>query len=263
MQGWADAVWLQGQRFGTVGCEKDGETLRDHDVPRRHVPPREPQARGDVLRRHRDRPLAPRLHGQRDGDRARRARARRPVRRPRRSRGAPAAHAAVARRSRSGTTRCACCARPGSSRRSASSPTRDLSHAIEEMRERLQIVSAERIRDELSKLMLADDPSPGLWLIARTGLSDEFLPELNAMRARAGSDPPPQGRARAHDRGRRQDVAAVEAAARRAAARRRQARHARLRRRRASRSTTTTSSARGWRASGCSRCATRTTSSTT
>ncbi len=22
---WADAVWLQGQRFGTVGCEKDGE----------------------------------------------------------------------------------------------------------------------------------------------------------------------------------------------------------------------------------------------
>jgi len=22
---WADAVWLQGQRFGTIGCEKDGE----------------------------------------------------------------------------------------------------------------------------------------------------------------------------------------------------------------------------------------------
>src|SRR5206468_1942524 len=22
---WADAVWLQGQRFGTVGCEKDGD----------------------------------------------------------------------------------------------------------------------------------------------------------------------------------------------------------------------------------------------
>src|SRR5213075_1427493 len=22
---WADAVWMQGQRFGTIGCEKDGE----------------------------------------------------------------------------------------------------------------------------------------------------------------------------------------------------------------------------------------------
>jgi poly(A) polymerase len=25
VKNWADAVWLQGQRFGTVGCEKDGE----------------------------------------------------------------------------------------------------------------------------------------------------------------------------------------------------------------------------------------------
>ncbi|HET9730365.1 MAG TPA: CCA tRNA nucleotidyltransferase, partial [Acidimicrobiia bacterium] len=25
IRGWADAVWLQGQRFGTIGCEKDGE----------------------------------------------------------------------------------------------------------------------------------------------------------------------------------------------------------------------------------------------
>ena len=49
------------------------------------------------------------------------------------------------------------------------------------MRDRLEIVSAERIRDELSKLLVADDPSPGLWFLARTGLADEFLPELNAM----------------------------------------------------------------------------------
>jgi poly(A) polymerase len=53
--------------------------------------------------------------------------------------------------------------------------------AIAAMRDRMQIISAERIRDELSKLLLADDPSAGLWLIARTRLSDEFLPELNAM----------------------------------------------------------------------------------
>jgi poly(A) polymerase len=60
-------------------------------------------------------------------------------------------------------------------------PDDDLLHAVEEMRERLQIISAERIRDELSKLLSAEDPSAGLWLIARTKLAEQFLPELNAM----------------------------------------------------------------------------------
>ena len=50
------------------------------------------------------------------------------------------------------------------------------------MHHRLEIVSAERIRDELSRLLVVPDPSPGLWLLCSTGLSDEFLPELNAMR---------------------------------------------------------------------------------
>src|SRR5688572_15129916 len=53
--------------------------------------------------------------------------------------------------------------------------------AITDMRARLEIVSAERIRDELSKLLLAPDPSAGLFLVARTHLADEFLPELTAM----------------------------------------------------------------------------------
>jgi poly(A) polymerase len=60
-------------------------------------------------------------------------------------------------------------------------PDRALVDAIEQLRARLEIVSAERIRDELTKLLLVDDPSPGLWLLTGTGLSDEFLPELNAM----------------------------------------------------------------------------------
>jgi poly(A) polymerase len=60
-------------------------------------------------------------------------------------------------------------------------PTPDVVAAITAMRDRLEIVSAERIRDELSKLLVADDPSEGLWLVARTRLADEFLPELNAM----------------------------------------------------------------------------------
>ncbi|MEI8000974.1 MAG: CCA tRNA nucleotidyltransferase [Actinomycetes bacterium] len=61
-------------------------------------------------------------------------------------------------------------------------PVPELLTALTELRHRLEIVSAERIRDELSKLLLADDPTAGLWLLCETGLSDEFLPELNAMR---------------------------------------------------------------------------------
>jgi poly(A) polymerase len=61
-------------------------------------------------------------------------------------------------------------------------PDPDLVAAVSEMRGRLEIVSAERIRDELSKLLVVDDPSAGLWFLADTGLADEFLPELRAMR---------------------------------------------------------------------------------
>lgn len=48
--------------------------------------------------------------------------------------------------------------------------------------ERLDIVSAERIRDELDKLLVVEDPSAGLWFVVDTGLADRFLPELPAMR---------------------------------------------------------------------------------
>jgi poly(A) polymerase len=54
--------------------------------------------------------------------------------------------------------------------------------AIERMRERLEIVSAERINDELGKLLLAPAPSRGLELVVQTGLADGFLPELSELR---------------------------------------------------------------------------------
>jgi poly(A) polymerase len=54
--------------------------------------------------------------------------------------------------------------------------------AIGAMRHRLEIVSVERVRDELTRLLTVVDPSAGLWMLCETGLSDEFLPELNAMR---------------------------------------------------------------------------------
>ena len=50
------------------------------------------------------------------------------------------------------------------------------------MAERLEIVSAERIRDELDKLLVVDHPAAGLWFLVDTGLADQFLPELPAMR---------------------------------------------------------------------------------
>jgi poly(A) polymerase len=46
----------------------------------------------------------------------------------------------------------------------------------------LAMVSAERIRDEFSKLMLAADPRAGLRLFVDTGLAEQVLPELPALR---------------------------------------------------------------------------------
>ncbi|HET9671694.1 MAG TPA: CCA tRNA nucleotidyltransferase [Actinomycetota bacterium] len=54
--------------------------------------------------------------------------------------------------------------------------------AIGRMRDRLAIVSAERIRDELDKLLGGDDPRAGLTLLVDSGLADGFLPELAALR---------------------------------------------------------------------------------
>jgi len=60
-------------------------------------------------------------------------------------------------------------------------PSERVVRAIAEMRERLAIVSAERIRAELDKLLVGARASAGLALIVDTGLSDEFLPELSAL----------------------------------------------------------------------------------
>jgi poly(A) polymerase len=54
--------------------------------------------------------------------------------------------------------------------------------AMRAMASRLAIVSAERITDELSKLMLTASPEAGLDLLVRTGVADIVLPELPALR---------------------------------------------------------------------------------
>jgi poly(A) polymerase len=181
VRGWADAVWLQGARFGTVGCRKDGQefeiTTFRADVYRPES--RKPEVSfsddletdlgrrdftvnaiaiaigddphvvdpfgglADLAARRLRTPLAPEVSFEDD-----------PLRMLRAARFVATLGVV---------------------------PDEGVVAAIGRMRARLQIVSAERIRDELSKLLLADDPSPGLWLASRTGLSDEFLPELNAM----------------------------------------------------------------------------------
>jgi poly(A) polymerase len=60
-------------------------------------------------------------------------------------------------------------------------PDEALVDAVRAMRNRLEIVSAERIRDELDKLVVVDQPGPGLWFVVDTGLAEEFLPELPAL----------------------------------------------------------------------------------
>ncbi len=61
-------------------------------------------------------------------------------------------------------------------------PDAELVAAATRLAGRLEVVSAERIRDELDKLLVVDDPSRGLWFLVDTGLADHFLPELSAMK---------------------------------------------------------------------------------
>jgi poly(A) polymerase len=181
VRGWADAVWLQGQRFGTIGCRK-GDTVIEITTFRAEVyrpESRKPEVRysddietdlsrrdftvnamalrlpvpelvdpfggaADLAARRLRTPLAPEVSFVDD-----------PLRMLRAAR-------FVAQ--------------------FALEPDAAMTDAVGELRHRLEIVSAERIRDELSKLLLVDDPSAGLWFLAETRLADEFLPELNQMR---------------------------------------------------------------------------------
>ena len=60
-------------------------------------------------------------------------------------------------------------------------PAPDVLAAMADMADRITIVSAERIRDELVKLVLAPDPRAGLEILVSTGLADHVLPELPAL----------------------------------------------------------------------------------
>ena len=57
----------------------------------------------------------------------------------------------------------------------------ETAEAITRMTDRISIVSAERIRDELTKLMLAEHPVQGIEALVQSGLADIVLPEVPAL----------------------------------------------------------------------------------
>lgn len=60
-------------------------------------------------------------------------------------------------------------------------PDKDILDAAGELKGRLSVVSPERIREELSKLLVLPDPTSGLWFLIDTGVMGEFLPEIPAL----------------------------------------------------------------------------------
>jgi poly(A) polymerase len=54
--------------------------------------------------------------------------------------------------------------------------------AMKEMASRLSIISAERIRDELSKILMSQNPRLGITILVDTGLAEIVLPEIPKLR---------------------------------------------------------------------------------
>ncbi|HEV3264790.1 MAG TPA: HDIG domain-containing protein, partial [Acidimicrobiales bacterium] len=178
--GWADAVWTQGKRFGTIGCIRNGQRyeITTHRAEAYRPDSRKPEVafgdriEDDLSRRdftinamalrlpdlelidpfdgladlavHRLRtPLDPEVSFSDD-----------PLRMLRAAR-------FIAKLDLE--------------------PDPALVEAVKSGHGRLSIVSAERIRDELDKIMVVPVPSTALWFVVRTGLADEFLPELPGL----------------------------------------------------------------------------------
>ena len=57
----------------------------------------------------------------------------------------------------------------------------DVQVAMTASADSLTMVSAERVREELTKLLMSDSPRAGLTLLVDTGLAEVFLPELPAL----------------------------------------------------------------------------------
>jgi poly(A) polymerase len=178
--GWADAVWDQGRRFGTIGLRLGKRTIEitTHRAEAYHPDSRKPDVvfadaiEADLSRRDftvnamalslPDLTLIDPFDGV--GDLATR-RLRTPLAAEESFNDDPLRMLRAARFIAGYGLR----------------PDPALTDAVITLRARLDIVSDERIRDELDKLVVVDKPGDGLWFLVRTGLAEEFLPELPAL----------------------------------------------------------------------------------
>jgi poly(A) polymerase len=181
VKGWADSVWTQGERFGTIGCRKDGW---DFEITTHRAEAYDPDSRKPVVEfsdaveadlSRRDFTVnamalalpEPTLIDPFGGaDDLAAGRLRTPLS-PEVSFSDDPLRMLRAARFVAGY---------------GLEPVPELTAAVEAMADRIEIVSAERIRDEFDKLIVVDDPSAGLWFLADTGLIDRFLPEFAKMR---------------------------------------------------------------------------------
>jgi poly(A) polymerase len=180
LSGWADHVWDIGKAFGTIGCRK-GEWVLEITTYRSETydpTSRKPEvAYGDSL----------------EGDLARRdfAMNAMAVRLPSRQFVDPyggmedVAHQRIRT---PGTPEDSFSDDPLRMMRAARfaaqlgfTPDPAVVSAMTAMADRITIVSAERVRDELEKLICADHPRIGLDLLVSTGLAEHVLPELPAL----------------------------------------------------------------------------------
>ena len=58
----------------------------------------------------------------------------------------------------------------------------DVIEAMKAMTDRLAIISAERIRDEMTKLLMSNNPRIGITILVDTGLAATFIPEIPQLR---------------------------------------------------------------------------------
>ncbi len=180
VSGWADDVWSVGKKFGTIGCRKNGRTFDITTHRAEAYPPdsRKPEVVfGDSIERDLSRRdftinavaiklpdvvLIDPFDGM--GDLAA-GRLRTPID-PKESFGDDPLRMLRAARFVA---------------RFNMTPEPALVDAVRAMHDRMKIVSAERIRDELDKLVVVPRATPGLVFVVETGLASEFLPELPAL----------------------------------------------------------------------------------
>lgn len=175
----ADAVWTQGERFGTIGCSIDGQPF---EITTHRADTYDPDSRkpivefgddiGDDLARRdftvnamaveiADRSLVDPFDGRRD---LHRRRLRTPLDPEISFSDDPLRMVRAARFVATLDL----------------APDPSVVAAVEEMRDRMAIVSVERVRDELEKMLVLDDPVPGVRFLADTGLLEEILPAVSA-----------------------------------------------------------------------------------